>query len=98
MQHSEMPEDFEIKQFLMENKAEVTKMCITEYDEAETMNSFKQEGIEEGEAIGEAKGEVKGTIKTLLGLVHDGLLSEANAAKRADMSVAEFRKLAAQYS
>ena len=89
-----MPDDFEIKQFLMENKAEVTKMCITEYDEAETMNGFKQEGIEEGEAIGEAKG----TIKTLLGLVHDGLLSEANAAKRADMSVAEFRKLAAQYS
>ena len=89
-----MPDDFEIKQFLMENKAEVTKMCITEYDEAETMNGFKQEGIEEGEA----KGEVKGTIKTLLGLVHDGLLSEANAAKRADMSVAEFRKLAAQYS
>ena len=70
----------------MDNKAEVTKMCITECDEAETMNGFKQEGIEEG------------TIKTLLGLVHDdGLLSEANAAKRADMSVAEFRKLAAQY-
>ena len=70
----------------MDNKAEVTKMCITECDEAETMNGFKQEGIEEG------------TIKTLLGLVHDGLLSEANAAKRADMSVAEFRKLSAQYS
>ena len=94
----EMPDDFEIKQFLMANKAEVTKMCITEYNEAETMNGFKQEGIEEGAAIGEAKGEVKGTIKTLLGLVHDGLLSEANATKRADMSVAEFRKLVAQYS
>ena len=105
-----MPDDFEIKQFLMANKAEVTKMCITEYNEAETMNGFKQEGIEEGraegraegeaigEAKGEAKGEVKGTIKTLLGLVKKGLLTEANAAAEANVSVAEFRKLAAQYS
>ena len=102
----EMSEDFEIKQFLMENKAEVTKMCITEYDEAETMNGFKQEGIAEGivkgRAIGREEGREEGKaeerISLLSGLVHDGLLSEANAAKRADMSVAEFRKLAAQYS
>ena len=60
-------------------------MCITEYDEAETMNGFKQEGIEEG------------TIKTLLGLVHDGLITEETAAERASVSVEEFRKLAAQY-
>ena len=77
-------------------------MCITEYDEAETMNGFKQEGIEEGivkgRAIGKEEGKAEERISLLSGLVHDGLLSEANAAKRADMSVAEFRKLAAQYS
>ena len=33
------------------------------YDEAETMTSLNQEGIEEGREEGEAKGEVKGAIK-----------------------------------
>ena len=83
-----MPEDFEIKQFLMENKAEVTKMCITEYDEAETMNSFKQEGIEEGRAEGKAEGR----LDMLVNLVRKGLLSEDNAAAEAKMTVDEFRK------
>ena len=78
----------------MDNKVEVTKMCITEYDEAETMNGFKQEGIEEGRAIGREEG----TIKTLFGLVHDGLITEEKAAEKANVSVEEFRKLVAQYS
>ena len=81
-------------------------MCITEYNEAETMNGFKQEGIEEGRAEGRvegraegrAEGREEGTIKTLLGLVKKGLLTEANAAAEANVSVAEFKKLAAQYS
>ena len=45
---NEMPDDFEIKSFLIGHKAEVTNMCLTEYNEAETMNMFKEEGREEG--------------------------------------------------
>jgi predicted transposase YdaD len=71
---------------------------LSEYDEEETMELFRQEGIEEGRAIGREEGKTEECISLLSGLVHDGLLSEENAAKRADMSVAEFRKLAAQYS
>lgn len=38
------------------------------------------------------KGEIKGTIKTLVGLVLDGLISIAEASKRANMSEDEFKK------
>ncbi len=44
----DMPDDYELKDFLLVNKAEVKDMCLTEYDEAETMQMFKEEGIEEG--------------------------------------------------
>ncbi len=43
-----MPDEFEIKEFLREHQSEVKNMCITEYNEAETMELFKEEGREEG--------------------------------------------------
>ena len=43
----EMLEDFEIKEFLKEHQSEVKNMCLTEYDEAETMQMFKEEGRED---------------------------------------------------
>lgn len=43
-----MPEEFELKKLLIANKAEVKQMCITEYNEAETMEQFREEGKEEG--------------------------------------------------
>ena len=43
-----MPEDYLIKSILIGNKAEVKDMCITEYNEAETMQMFREEGREEG--------------------------------------------------
>ena len=42
----EMPDDFLIKGFIVENRAEVMDMCLTEYNEAETMEMFKEEGEE----------------------------------------------------
>lgn len=43
-----MPDDFVIKKFIMANRAEVKDMCLTEYNEAEVHEMFRQEGIEEG--------------------------------------------------
>ena len=48
----EMPEGFLIKGFLVGHRAEVKDMCITEYNEAETMQLFREEGREEGRAEG----------------------------------------------
>lgn len=44
-----MPEDFEIREFLMGHRAEVKDMCITEYNEAETLQMIREEGREEGD-------------------------------------------------
>ncbi len=43
-----LPEGSKLRRFLMSNKAEVKRMCITEYDEARTMELFKEEYMEEG--------------------------------------------------
>jgi hypothetical protein len=57
----ELPEKSVIKNFLLKNKAEVKRMCVTEYDEAWTMNMFKEEGREEGR-----EEEKLSNIKTLM--------------------------------
>ena len=41
----DMPEDYELKPFLIAHKAEVKDMCLTEYNEAETMQMFEAEGM-----------------------------------------------------
>ncbi len=44
----DIPEGYVIRNFMREHQAEVKNMCITEYNEAETMQMFKEEGREEG--------------------------------------------------
>ena len=48
----EMPDSSIIKEFIVANRAEVKDMCITEYNEAEAMEMFKEEGREEGRQEG----------------------------------------------
>ena len=43
----EMPKEFEIKKFITANRAEVKDMCLTEYNEAETMEMLKEESRQE---------------------------------------------------
>ena len=43
-----MPKGFEIKPFLETHRVEVKGMLLTEYNEAETMELFREEGREEG--------------------------------------------------
>ena len=45
-----MPEDFQIKPFLKTHRSEVQGMLLTEYNEVETMELFREEGREEGRA------------------------------------------------
>ena len=52
------------------------------------------EGRAEGRAEGLAEGAIKGKAEALMGLVHDGLLTMKEAAKRAGMTEEAFRKLA----
>ena len=61
---NEMPDDFVIKQFLLDNKAEVKRMCITEYDEKRVLAQQLEDGIEigreEGIEIGREEGREEG--------------------------------------
>ncbi len=88
----EMPNHFVIKPFLLAHKAEVENMCITEYNEAETLNLLSAECEARGEARGKAKGKTEGIIETLVKLLKKGLISESSAAETAGMTIEDFRK------
>ncbi len=83
---NDMPLDYAIRMFLIGNRAEVKDMCITEYNEAETMKMFKEEGREEGRK--------EGNISTLYGLYSDGDITLEKAAVKAGMSEQAFLEVA----
>ena len=93
----ELEDDSLIKPFLLSNKAEVTRMCITEYNEEKVRNQTLEEGKAMGKAEGRAEGEAigmqKGVIETLIALVKKGLLTISQAAAQANMTVPEFEAL-----
>lgn len=62
----EMPEDFVIKKFTIANRAEVRDMCLTEYNEAETIEMLWQEGHKEGRQEGHKEGLREGRQETIL--------------------------------
>ena len=82
---TQMPEDFVIKPFLKSHQAEVKGMLLTEYNEAEAMELFRKDGIEEGKEIGYAS--------ALVSLVKQGLLPLGVACSQANMTEEAFRKL-----
>lgn len=80
----------EQKEEILENEYSVWNEDIRK--EVEKMCNLSESISERAEIRGEIKGEIKGTIKTLVGLVLDGLISIAEASKRANMSEDEFKK------
>ena len=86
---TEMPDTFSIKEFLLENRAEVEMSCLTEYNEAETMNMLKEEareeGLAEGREIGLAEGRAEGLKQ---GLEKGRLEGEQNGYRMSVQNVA----------
>ena len=80
----EMPDDFVIKPFLLDNKTEVKRMILTEYDEEKILKELAEEHEEHG------------GFRMLAELVGDGTITLAKAAQKAGMTIAEFKKRAAQ--
>ena len=52
----EMPDSFLIKPFLLENRAEVKSMFLTEYNEEKTLKKEREEGRQEGRLEGRNEG------------------------------------------
>ena len=71
-------------------------MCITEYDELRTFAEQREEGRIEGIMEGMAEGRKEdieiGGLSMLAGLVKKGILTLAQAAEEAHMTVAEFEE------
>ena len=99
---NELSDDSVIKPFIMKNRAEVKRMCITEYDEVKTMNMFREEGREEGYNEGRAdgynsgrtdgynSGRTDGQLQSLVSLAEKRYITIEQAAEEAGMSVEEF--------
>jgi len=77
-----MPDDFVIKPYLMAHRAEVKGMLLTEYNEAATMELFREDGRKEGRK--------EGILETLIRMVKKKRLSVEEAADEADMTLDEF--------
>ena len=71
-------------------------MLLTEYNEAEAMELFREEGRAEGRAEGlaegRAEGRAEGIIDTLISLVQNGLLSIKDAAAQLGITEVAFQQ------
>ncbi len=83
-----------LQPFLLKWKSEVIDMCITEYNEAATMQAIKEEGIEEGIGLGIGLGELRLAFKQ----VNLGILSPEIASALIDLSTEDFLKLLEVYN
>ena len=91
---TDMPDEFFIKPFLMAHRAEVKGMLLTEYNEAETMELFKEEGREEGRKEGRMEGQLEKAKQTALNLLRIGKLTLAEIAESVGLPMAEIQKIA----
>ena len=67
-------------------------MLLTEYNEAEAMELFREEGRAEGRAEGLAEGHAEGIVDTLISLVQKGLLSIKDAAAQLGITEVAFQQ------
>ena len=61
----EMPEEFELKKFLLAHRAEVKGMYLTEYNAEKEMEKLREEERQEGRELGLQEGRAEGRAKGL---------------------------------
>ena len=59
-----------LREFLLENKAEVVKMFLTEYNEKQTLENTYNDGVEAGKEIGKSQGIEFGERRKLVEMVY----------------------------
>ena len=79
-----MPEEFVIRQFLLDNRAEVKDVLLTEYNEQKTMAAFMEEG------------EEKKAIKVAKRMLAKGILEVEDIAEYCELPIEKVKELAAQ--
>ena len=82
----EMPDAYMIKKFLIENRAEVKSMFLTEYNEEKVLEKEREEGRKEGREERDLEIAAK--------LIKEGGLSASFISRISDLSVDAVRSLA----
>ena len=62
--------EYVLREFLLENKAEVVKMFLTEYNEKQTLENTYNDGVEVGKEIGKSQGIEFGERRKLVEMVY----------------------------
>ena len=86
----EMPDEYVIKTFLLENRAEVKSMFLTEYNEEKVMEKERQEGLREGRQ----EGRQERNIEVASDMLKAGGMSVSFIAQISRLSEEAVRKLA----
>ena len=94
---NECEDTISIREYLREKEKEIIRIMSDEERQMRLINELMRYEREEGKAEGNVEGEAKGAIKTLVAFIKDGLISEDNAAKKANMSLEDFRAATALY-
>ncbi len=82
-----------LRDFLIKNRAEVTKMSIFEYDEELHRRSLLEEGMELGREQGIELGIERGVTKTALKMLEDGKLSMEEIAGYSGLALEKVKEL-----
>ena len=69
---TEIPEDFVLRPFLMVHRSEVKGMLLTEYNEDETMQLFREDGRREGLREGRQEGRQEGLLDAIGAFLKNG--------------------------
>ena len=84
----QMPEDYMIKPFLLDNRSEVMKMVLTEYDQEKTIEKAVDEGRKEGRD--------ERNVEVATELLQDGNHTVSFISRISRLPESAIRKLAAQ--
>jgi predicted transposase YdaD len=86
-----------LKEFLIENRSEVVKVMQLDYTFERQIElereASERKGLKEGRKEGRQEGRKEGQLGTLIDLVRDNLITISEAAKRAEMTEANFAVL-----
>ena len=83
-----------MKAFLIENRAEVKNMFLTEYNEEKVLEHERAEGIREGEKKGEKKGKEERSKEVAADLIREGGMTTAFIARISRLSEATIIEMA----
>jgi len=85
-----MPDDYMIKPFLLDNRSEVMKMVLTEYDQEKTI----EKAVDEGRREGLKEGRDERNVEVATELLQDGNHTVSFISRISRLPESAIRKLA----